>query len=123
MTIRAMASELGIAWATVQARMREMGPPCRIEDDDWTEQEVAKLRSLAAAGKTREEIAEALGRSGHAVYAKARKTGVLVYQPGRKWRVEEIDYLRRNWGRVSVATIAKNVHRDLTTPTTEVVGF
>lgn len=113
MTIRAMASELGIAWATVQARMREMGPPCRIEDDDWTEQEVAKLRSLAAAGKTREEIAEALGRSGHAVYAKARKTGVLVYQPGRKWRVEEIDYLRRNWGRVSVATIAKNVHRDV----------
>ena len=113
MTIHAMADALGLSWATVQARMRDMGLPCAIEDNGWSERDVMRLRDLAAEKKTVAEIADALDRTENAIRSKAKKTGILIYQPGRKWRLEEIDYLRRNWGRVAVSTIAKNLDRDV----------
>lgn len=113
MTIHAMADELGLNWTTVQNKMRDLGLPCVIEDKTWSEKDVTKLRNLAAQGKSVEEIAELMNRTDNAIYIAARRRGIKIYQSNRKWSLEELDYLKRSWGKISVESIAKHVHRDV----------
>jgi hypothetical protein len=46
----------------------------------WTETEDDKFRALAVAGNTAQQIATELGRSLHAVGARAKKLGISLKQ-------------------------------------------
>lgn len=110
-TIGAMARAAGTSWEKVGRIVREMGLEAAPRSAPWTEADVHGLRSMAAAGADIAAIAEALGRTENAVRLKAGKLGVMVYQEGRAWSVEELDTLRREWGYINVSMIAKHVHR------------
>lgn len=113
MTVRAMADALGLPWLTVKHRLEALGLDPEPSNRPWTEADLDRLRDLAAKRKTLQEIADELNRTENAVRLKARKAGILTCQPGRKWTLEELETLREDWGKISMATIAKNVHRDV----------
>lgn len=113
MTVFSMAKHLGIPFDTLKKRMLEMGLDCNLTDNAWSETDLYRLRELAARRTTAEKIASALGRTENAVYIKARRNGIVIYQPCRKWTLEDKDYLRRNWGKIRLATIAKTLSREI----------
>lgn len=78
----------------------------------WTEEDMAKLRELAASGKKYPQIAKELGRTVGAVRAKVFAHKIIVYgAEKREWTEEEDEYLRENWGQTSLASMCKALHR------------
>lgn len=65
--------------------------------------------------QTDDETGEALGRAPHAVYQRGVSLGLHRHASPevgkRKWTAEEMDYLRENWGRVSVDGLCKHLER------------
>lgn len=111
-TTRAMAARLHIKWETLSARLSEMGVEAAPGRDEWSDEDVARLRRLADAGWSQGRLADELGRTSNAVRMAARRYDVEIYQPGRPWTADDKDYLRRYYGRVALASVARNLHRD-----------
>lgn len=66
---------------------------------DWTSSELEALRRVIAAGGTRQEVAQATGRTVSGVRNKARGLGLSFHRQRRvhrtDWRSEQIEALRR----------------------------
>lgn len=111
MRVRQMATHLNIAWETLNKRMLEMGLQPNIKEAQWPDEDVAKLRELAQTHTTK-EIAALMGRSANSIRIKARRMGIVLEKTPRLWLPEDEDYLKRNWGKLSVSTLAKNLKRE-----------
>lgn len=112
-TIGAMARAAGVSWEKVDRIARDMGLKAVPRSIPWTDADAYRLKSMAAAGADLETIASALDRTENAVRIRAARLGIMIYQEGRVWSVEELDTLRREWGYINVSTIAKHVHRSV----------
>lgn len=77
----------------------------------WSLKDLFTLRYLAENGKTIDDISKALHRSRNAVILTAKRYGIEIYQPGRKWRDKDRDFLRRTWGKASLWYISRYLHR------------
>lgn len=69
----------------------------------------ATLKALVDKGYTHDMIAEAMG------YSRSYTTSILIkhgLKSKRLWTEEEINYLEKNWGKSSVAWIAKKLNRE-----------
>lgn len=77
----------------------------------WQEQDLDKFRSMAKAGKSIKQISESLHRTETAVQLTARRYGIEIYTPGRLWRAEDLEYLRRSWGYVRLDILCQKLHR------------
>lgn len=111
MRVRQMATHLGIAWATLDKRMREAGLEPDIKEIEWPAENIEKLRELAQTHTTA-EIAKEFGKTPTAIRIKAKRLGIVLEKAPRTWTAEDMDYLRRNWGKLTVATLASTLHRD-----------
>lgn len=81
---------------------------------NWTPEEDAYI-SEHWRSQTDVETGEVLGRAPHAVYQRGvalglhRRASPLIGK--RKWTAEEIDYLRENWGHVTIDGLCKHLNR------------
>lgn len=77
----------------------------------WSREDVHMLRYLAKKGASIDEISEKLNRSRNAIVLSAKRYSVQIYQPGRKWSAEDLDYLRRTWGKIQLCFLSHHLHR------------
>lgn len=78
----------------------------------WTEEDMAKLRELAASGKSYDEIAQEMGRTVAAIRARTFTYKIIVFGAEKRiWTPEEDEYLRENWGQSNLTSMKKALHR------------
>jgi len=91
----------------------EMKARCPKFNDPWTEDEVEELRSMAADGLPRTEMAGQLGRTPNAVKLKLQSLGLYIPKPAaRPWTEEDDGKLVRMYLEgVSFAALAATFGR------------
>ena len=78
----------------------------------WTEEDMDKLRELAASGKSYDEIAQEMGRTVAAIRARTFTYKIIVFGAEKRiWTPEEDEYLRENWGQSNLTSMKKALHR------------
>ena len=107
-----IGEELGRSATAVQIARYKHG--IRTDLLEWSEEEDAYLLEHWK-DKTQAELAAELGRSQHAVYQRGVYHGLqkrsLPPKGSRVWTEEDTEYLRENWGYLSVEAIAKHLNR------------
>lgn len=111
-TIREMSRTIGISWDTLAKRIGELGLSVEKTDNRWSEAEIETLKRLALAGYGVDKISEHIDRSINSIAIKARKLGIRIYNRS-KYSIEDLDYLRRSWGKVRISTMASELHRSV----------
>ena len=74
----------------------------------WTEDEEALLRELAPKYYIR-EIAKRFNRTEAAVITKARNMGLKIITSKREFSIDEMNYIKNNWGIIPVTDMARKL--------------
>lgn len=78
----------------------------------WTEEEINTLKELATI-YDHKKIALLMNKSENAIYIKANRMHIPLYQNRRKWTIEDENELRELWGNKSIEVISKILHRSI----------
>lgn len=96
----------------MERKLNELGIQAMKHDGvAYSALEKDRLITLAANNKTVAEIADILGRTETSVKRKANELHVAIKDHERRWTIEDMDTLRRQWGRVSLKSLAAELKR------------
>lgn len=98
--------ELNIDYYQIMDKLDELG--LEYISNRWTKEEEKKLKELAPKYHT-SEIAKLLKRTECSIIDKAKKMGIDYTISGRIFTDEELEYIKANWGIISVSDIARNL--------------
>lgn len=98
--------ELDVNYFQIMEQLDELG--LEYISNRWTEEEEQILIELAPKYYIR-EIAKLLNRSEGAVITKANKMGIEYITLSRKFSLEEIEYIKTNWGTIPVTEMARTL--------------
>lgn len=118
-SVTEMAKHCGVSFHGMQAQIERMGLKTDRSGCPYNDGEVYLLRQLAEKNKTVEEIADALGRTERSVENKVRELNIKVKGRQGQWTVEDMEYIRRNWGKVPLSTIMTTLKRTESAVTTQ----
>lgn len=110
-TVTELAEHCGVGFHAMKAELKRLGLVVPRDGKRWSEAEISTFRDLVLKDKTLAELVTETGRTERAVMEKARQLGLKIKDVAGKWKVEDLDYLRRNWGRVELSTICKHLGR------------
>lgn len=106
-----MKKKFGCTWYAVSTTAQSMG--LELPDSKaWSDKEVKTLEKLAKELSI-EEIASALQRTPNAIYLKAKKLGIVIYESNRKWTLKETERFCALWGNAPIEDISKELHRSI----------
>lgn len=106
-----IAAWIGCTRATVLRRRRVLGIEGAAYKARWTEEEDARLESLARHAFNWVEVADGMpGRTVDACRVRGRKLGLSVSKTPRKWTPEDDSVLRDHWADAS-ADVHELAHR------------
>lgn len=80
-------------------------------DLNWSKEDLMLLRDLATKCTSTSDISKRLNRSQNAIRLTAKRYGIELYHPGRIWKNEDKDFLRRHWGVVPLWYLSNKLHR------------
>lgn len=107
-----IAKDLGRSVTAVQVRRYHTG--IKVNPEEWSAEDDAYILEHWK-DQTDAELAAALGRMPHAVYKRGVSLGLQKRKPNvkgkRNWKAEDLNYLRDNWGRVSIGYLARKLDR------------
>ena len=95
---------------TTENQRRRRGPPLSTL---WSEEEVEKLKNMAAAGIPKNLIAEELGRTERSISIKTCRLGIQINREGRLWTKQEEQEFASDWadGSLSKYKLCKKYNR------------
>ena len=111
MSASELAAHCKVSFGSMTRQLERMNLTVPRGGGPFSQQEVGLLIKLGAEGKTPEEIAEHIQRPVKTVQKKARELGVPLNGTARHWTVEDIDYLKRSWGREGLKRICNELKR------------
>lgn len=114
MSTSALARHCGVCHSTMSSQLKVLGLQTYNPQRPYSEADIAKLRDMAFKGKSLKVIAKALDRSEKSVQNKAREYGIVIKYLNRVWTPQEMDTLRRVWGKKPLSRISRELKR---TPT------
>ncbi len=118
-SIYKMKNKLHCSWDAVANYGKEKGLQMPVQTHiKWDDEEIQELKDLAPKLHYK-KIAKRLGRSSEAVYTMGCKLGITLIQDNRWWTLEEIEYLRENWGYAKVEVLAKHLRRSVSSINTK----
>ena len=107
-----LAKRLGRSVHSVQTKRYNLG--IRVNPEEWSPDEDAFILEHWN-DQTEEQMAAELHRTPHAIHARGVSLGLFRRQPyvkgHRTWTSEEIDYLRNNWGMVTMQSLCRKLNR------------
>lgn len=108
-----LARYCGVTRTAIVNKLEELGLSyAKTEFAPYSEEDLLKMRKMAADNKSLSDIADALDRSEESVMLKARRLKIAIKGVARRWSVEDMDTLRRTWGREPLSKLAKELKRD-----------
>lgn len=110
-TATELAHHCGVSFNAMNKELQRLGLVPPRDGRRWSQEEIDKFRDYVLSGESLDGLVEKTGRTEKAVKDKARQLGLKIKGVASNWRVEDLDYLRRNWGRVSLETLAKKLGR------------
>lgn len=109
-----LAKYCGVRYTTMMSELKHLGLSAPRGGGPYSEWEETRLRELAAKNKTATQIADDIGRTEESVMNKARRLGIPLQGVARRWTVEDMETLKRMWGREPLSTIANTLKRGQT---------
>lgn len=110
-TVTELARHCGVSFHAMENELKRLGLVSSRDGKRWSEADITTFRDLILNDKTLAELVAETGRTERAILEKARQLGLKIKDVATKWKAEEMDYLRRNWGRVGLATICEHLGR------------
>lgn len=110
-SVTKLAAHCGVGVHTMQNELERLGLRADESQSHYSEFDIYRLKELASKGSSVDEIADALGRTRRSVESKAKALGVRIKGYAGNWRVDDMDTLRRKWGRVPLASLVKELKR------------
>ena len=106
LSIAQIQKELDVNYYQITEKLDELG----IEYDNhfWSEEELNILTELSNKVYIR-ELAKILNRTEGAITSKARKMGLDYITLKKVYKAEELQYIKNNWGMISVSDMARNL--------------
>ncbi len=106
LSLAQIQKELDVNYYQITEKLDELG----IEYDNhfWSEEELNILTELSNKVYIR-ELAKILNRTEGAITSKARKMGLDYITLKKVYKAEELQYIKNNWGMISVSDMARNL--------------
>ena len=99
--------ELNVDYYQIMDKLDELG--LKYISNRWTIEEEEKLKELAPKHYI-SEIAKLLNRTESSIINKAKKLGINYTISGRIFTNDELEYIKKNWGIISVSEIARKLN-------------
>ena len=110
-TAKEIASIMNISYETVLYNQKRLNVHS-IRKTIWSDEKIAMLKELCKE-HTLSEVAKIMNMKHKTIYKQARKLNINIKYPAIPWTNKDINYLRTNYGVISIEKIAKTLNRSV----------